>query len=42
MAPFFSAPQTLVAGRPGDKFVLDVTFVNGREALPVVTLRRAA
>jgi putative transposase len=37
-----AAPQTLVAGQPGDRFVLDVTFVDGRAALAVVKLRRAA
>jgi hypothetical protein len=36
------APQTLVAEKPGDRFTLDVTFVDGRKALPVVTLRGAA
>jgi hypothetical protein len=35
-------PQTLVAGQPGDRLVLDVTFVDGRKALPIVKLRRAA
>jgi putative transposase len=37
-----ATPQTLVADKPGDRFTLDVTFVDGREALPIVRLRRAA
>jgi len=35
-------PQTLVAGRPGDKFMLQVDFHERRRHLPIVTLKRAA
>ena len=35
-------PRTLVAGQPGDKFVLNIDYYQGRKHLPVVTLRRAA
>ncbi|MEQ8790218.1 MAG: integrase core domain-containing protein [Pirellulaceae bacterium] len=35
-------PQTLVAGLPGDRFALEVVFLNGQQHLPVVTVRRAA
>ena len=34
--------QTLVAGQPGDRFILEVDFVNGRRHLPIVSLKRAA
>lgn len=37
-----ASPQTLVAGKPSDRFTLDVTFVDGRRALPIIKLRRAA
>ena len=35
-------PQTLVAGQPGTEFTLAIHFVDGRQHLPVVTLKRAA
>jgi len=35
-------PQTLVAGQPGDRFEMQVDRYQGRQHLPVVTLRRAA
>ncbi len=35
-------PRTLVAGRPGDRFSLEVGYHDGRRHLPVVSLRRAA
>jgi putative transposase len=35
-------PQTLVAGQPGDRFELKIGLYQGRQHLPVVTLRRAA
>jgi putative transposase len=35
-------PQTLVAGQPGDRFTLQVSFVDSRRHLPVVSLKRAA
>jgi len=35
-------PQTLVAGKPGDRFTLRVDFQQGRRHLPIVTLQRAA
>jgi transposase InsO family protein len=35
-------PQTLVAGKPGDRFTLQVDFHEGRKHLPIVTLKRAA
>ena len=35
-------PNALVAGQPGDKFTLDVSFLDGRRHLPIVKLRRAA
>ncbi|MEX0717792.1 MAG: DDE-type integrase/transposase/recombinase [Planctomycetaceae bacterium] len=37
-----AAPQTLVAGQPGDRCELVIEFVAGRRHLPVVTLKRAA
>jgi len=37
-----AAPQTLVAGQPGDEFAITVDFVAGRKHLPVVGLKRAA
>ncbi|MEX0718725.1 MAG: integrase core domain-containing protein [Planctomycetaceae bacterium] len=37
-----TAPQTLVAGQPGDRCDLEIEFVAGRRHLPVVTLKRAA
>ncbi|MEX0715727.1 MAG: DDE-type integrase/transposase/recombinase, partial [Planctomycetaceae bacterium] len=37
-----AAPQTLVAGRPGERCELEIEFVAGRRHLPVVTLKRAA
>jgi len=35
-------PQTLVAGKPGDRFTLQVDFHEGRRYLPIVALKRAA
>ena len=35
-------PQTLVAGKPGDTFILQIDFREGRPHLPLVTLKRAA
>ena len=35
-------PRTLVAGRPGDRFSLEVHYLEGRRHLPVVTLGLAA
>jgi transposase InsO family protein len=35
-------PQTLVTGKPGDRFTLQVDFHEGRRQLPIVTLKRAA
>ncbi|MEX0642068.1 MAG: hypothetical protein WD468_05175 [Pirellulales bacterium] len=37
-----AAPQTLIAGQPGDRCELEIEFVAGRRHLPVVTLKRAA
>lgn len=34
-------PQTLVAGKPGHRFTLQVNFHEGRRHLPIVTLKRA-
>ncbi len=35
-------PQTLVAGKPGDRFHLEVEYHDGRQHLPVVRVLRAA
>ena len=35
-------PQTLVAGKPGDRFTLDLDYHRGRKHLPIVSLKRAA
>ncbi|MDA2934965.1 integrase core domain-containing protein [Acidobacteria bacterium AH-259-D05] len=35
-------PRTLVAGQPGDRFSLEVSYHGGRRHLPIVSLRRAA
>ncbi len=35
-------PQTLVAGRPGDRFTLEVEYHGGQRHLPMVKLQRAA
>lgn len=35
-------PRTLVAGQPGDRFTLEVDFLDGRRHLPIVSLKRAA
>ena len=35
-------PQTLVAGKPGDRFTLQGDFHEGRRHLPIVTFKRAA
>jgi transposase InsO family protein len=35
-------PQTLIAGQPGDRFALHVTFHGGQRHLPVVSLKPAA
>jgi putative transposase len=37
-----AVPQVLVAGQPGDKFVLELRHHDGRLHLPVVKLRRVA
>jgi hypothetical protein len=37
-----AAPRTLIAGRPGDRFTLQVDFRDGRKHLPFVSLRRVA
>jgi transposase InsO family protein len=37
-----AAPQTLVKGKPGVRLALDVSFLEGRKHLPLVTLRRVA
>ena len=37
-----AAPRTLVAGRPGDRFTLEVRIQDGRRHLPIVSLNRAA
>jgi hypothetical protein len=37
-----AVPQALVAGQPGDKFVLELRRHDGWAHMPVVTLRRAA
>ena len=37
-----AAPNTLVAGQPGDEFTIQVHFIDGQKHLPVVTLKRAA
>ena len=37
-----AVPQVLVAGQPGDKFVLELRQHDGRAHLPIVKLRRAA
>ena len=35
-------PRTLVAGQPGDRFIIEIDFHEGRRHLPIVTLKRAA
>jgi len=35
-------PQALVAGQPGDRFVLELRHYDGRAHLPLVNLRRVA
>ena len=35
-------PQTLVAGKPGQRFEMNVAFHGNRRHLPIVTLQRAA
>ena len=35
-------PQTLVAGKPGDQFTLDIECHRGRKHLPIVKLKRVA
>ena len=35
-------PRTLVAGQPGDRFTLQVNFHDGKEHLPIVSVKRAA
>jgi len=37
-----AGPRTLIAGRPGDRFKLEVDFHGGARHLPVVSLKRAA
>jgi putative transposase len=35
-------PRTLIAGQPGDRCTLEVSFLDGRRHLPIVSLKRAA
>jgi len=35
-------PRTLIAGQPGDRFIIKVEFFCGVRYLPIVTLKRAA
>ena len=35
-------PWALVAGKPGDRFTLEIGFHSGRRYLPIVALKRAA
>ena len=35
-------PRTLIAGQPGDRFTLEVGFLDSKRHLPIVSLRRAA
>ena len=37
-----AVPQVLVAGKPGDKFVLELRHHDGRAHMPIVKLRRVA
>ncbi|NQT38077.1 MAG: transposase [Planctomycetes bacterium] len=37
-----AAPRTLIKGQPGVRLELHVDFLDGREHLPIVTVRRAA
>ena len=37
-----AGPRTLVAGKPGDRFSINVDYHAGRRHLPIVTLKRAA
>ena len=37
-----AGPRTLIAGRPGDRFKLEVDFHGGARQLPIVSLKRAA
>ena len=37
-----AAPQTFIAGQPGDRFTLQVDFQDGKRHLPIVSLKRAA
>ena len=41
-ASFCAKPQTLVAGQPGDRFLMRVDFYQGHQHLPIVTLSRSA
>jgi hypothetical protein len=35
-------PQALVAGKPGDRFDIEIEYIGGHAHLPIVRLRRAA
>lgn len=35
-------PQSLVAGQPGDRFRLEIEYLQGRRQLPIVSLKRVA
>jgi putative transposase len=37
-----AGPRTLIAGQPGDRFMLEVRFHGGQRHLPIVSLKRAA
>ena len=37
-----AAPQTLIAGQPGDRFTLEIDFKDGKRHLLIVLLKRAA
>jgi putative transposase len=37
-----AGPRTLIAGQPGDRFIIHVDFYDARRHLPVVSIRRAA
>jgi putative transposase len=37
-----AGPRTLIAGQPGDRFILEVDFHGGVRHLPIVSLKRAA
>lgn len=37
-----AGPRTLIAGQPGDRFIIQVEFADGKPHLPIVELKRAA